>query len=266
MSRADVKVPVRNEVELKLIRKSGEITAGAMRKTLESVRPGITLVELDRIAEDEILRLGGGSSFKSVPGYYWTTCLTINDEVVHGIPRPIKLKKGDILGVDLGAVYQGWHTDSAWSVVVGGSRPEDGQSLVEEEKGKFLKVGEKVLWQAISYAVEGNQIGDISSAIQNGVEGSGFSVVKSLSGHGVGRSAHEEPEIPEYGKAKTGIKLCAGMVLAIEVIYTQGKGEVFEKEDSWTIASKDHSLGGLFEMSVVVGKKKGEVITDWRKV
>lgn len=247
---------VRDSQQLELMRRSGFISASALKKVLENVSVGVSLKKLNQIAEDEILRLGGGSSFKTVPGYYWTTCLTVNNEVVHGIPKDYELSAGDVLGVDLGAVYKGWHTDMAWSVVVG-SQPE---------KVKFLRVGEEALWKAIAQAVEGNKIGDISSAIQQSIEKAGYSVVKSLAGHGVGREAHEEPEIPGYGKPKTGLELKSGMTLAVEVIYTEGRGEVFEKEDGWTIATRDSSFGGLFEMTVIVGKKKPEVITDWRKI
>jgi methionyl aminopeptidase len=180
--------------------------------------------------------------------------LTVNDEVVHGIPREIRLKEGDVLGVDLGALYHGWHTDTAWSVVVGGKQTP------------FLAVGEEALWVATSQAVEGNRLGDISAAIQKKVEEAGFAVVKNYTGHGVGRSPHEEPTISGVGKAGTGLILKEGMIFAIEVIYTSGQDDVYEKEDGWTVATVDGSLGGLFEMTVIVGKEKPEVITDFRKV
>lgn len=247
-------VPIRNLQELELMRKSGKITALALKKTIESVRAGATLIELEQIAEDEIKRLGGESSFKTVPGYKWTTCMNINDEVVHGIPRDIELKEGDVLKIDLGAVYKGWHTDTAWTVIVG------------KEPDKFLAVGEESMWKGITQAREGKRIGDIASAMQTVIEGSGYSVVRSLVGHGVGRSAHEGPEIPGYGKPGTGIKLKAGMTLAIEIIYTAGDHQVYTKDDNWTIATEDGSLAGLFEMTVIVGRKSPEVITDWRKV
>lgn len=254
-------VPVRSGAELDLMRKSGIITAAALRKALVEAKTGISLVEIDQIAEKEILRLGGKPSFKTVPGYFWTTCLTVNDEVVHGIPRDIVLKAGDVLSVDVGAIYQGWHTDSAWSILVG---EEEIDSREREDKLKFLRVGEQALWSAVSQAVNGKRIGDISSSLQTVIEGSGFSVVKNLTGHGVGRSPHEEPEIPGFGTKGRGLEVKTGMTLAIEAIYTKGKDEIFEKDDGWTLASRDGSLGGLFEMSVIVGPKKAEVITDWR--
>lgn len=264
------RVRIRNLEELNLMRKSGQITAAALKKVLENVKVGVSLLELDSIAEKEIKNLGGTSSFKSVPGYNFTTCLTLNDEVVHGLPRKIKLKEGDLLGIDLGAAYKGWHTDVAWSVMVNGqgsNLPESRHGVKgQEDKIKFLEIGERTLWEAIDQAVEGKRIGDISATIEEGVERAGYSVVKSLAGHGVGRSPHEEPVIPTFGQKETGLRLQQGMTVAIEVIYTAGKGDVYEKSDGWTIASIDHSLGGLFEMSVIVGKIKAEVLTDWRKV
>ncbi len=241
----------RSSKELELMRKSGQISAKALKKTLEAAKVGVNLKQLDKIAEEEILRLGGEISFRTVPGYRWSTCLTVNDEVVHGVPREeVVLKQGDVLGIDLGVIYKGWHTDTAWSVVV------------EKEANEFLKVGEQALWEGIEKCVEGNHIGDISEAIQKRVEGYGYSISRSLIGHGVGRELHEDPEVPGYGKAGTGLFLEAGMTLAIEVIYIAGKGDVELAQDGWTYVSSDHSTGGLFEMTVVVGKEKPEVLTN----
>ncbi len=236
------------------MRKSGRISALALKKTLGKVGPGVSLLELEEVAQKEIRAHGASSAFKTVEGYQYTTCLTINDEVVHGLPRDIKLKAGDLLSIDLGARFNGWCTDTAWSVVVG------------QESNFFLNTGEKALWQGIDQAIEGNRIGDISSAIQNAVEGSGFSVSRSLIGHGVGQALHEPPEVPGFGEPGTGIVLKSGMCLAIEVIYTGGRPEVVLAPDNWTLVSADHSLGGLFEMTVIVGSQAAEVITDWRSI
>lgn len=248
---------IRTADELRKMRESGRITALALKKTLNHAQPGTNLQELERVATEEIIKWGGKPAFKMVPNYHWTTCLTVNDEVVHGIPRDIVLKSGDLLSVDLGAIFKQWYTDAAWSVIVG-----------ESTGGKleFLKVGERALWQAVDQSLEGNRIGDISSALQTTVESAGYSIVKSLAGHGVGRSYHEEPEILGYGTPTTGKSLFSGMTIAIEAIYTQGSGRVYEKDDGWTIASADGSLGGLFEMTVIINKDKPEVITDWRVV
>ncbi len=238
------------------MRKSGQITASALKKVLENIKVGISGLELDKIAEQEIKRLGGEPSFKTVKGYKWTTCITFNEQVVHGIPTQRVVCEGDLVSIDLGVVYQGWHTDSAWSVLVDGGKIEDRRLKIE-----FLKVGEEALWDGIAKAVDGNRIGDISEAIQKKVEGAGYSVVRSLVGHGVGRALHEDPEVPGFGKVGTGLVLKKGMSLAIEVIYNMGQYGVVLEEDGWTVSSADRSLTGLFEMTVVVKAKKAEVLT-----
>lgn len=248
-------VKTRSKEELELMRKSGQITAKALKKVLAAVRVGVTTKELDKIAEEEIARLGGKPAFMSVAGYKWATCITINEQVVHGIPTERVLKNGDLVSIDIGAVFKGWFTDAAWSVAVG---------EVSKEVKKFLAAGEEALWSGIAQAYEGATVADIGQAIQKKVEGASYSVVKSLVGHGVGRQLHEEPEVPGYSVAGTGLRLQEGMTLAVEVIYTAGEEEVGLEDDGWTISSLDDSLGGLFEMTVIVGKKKGEVITDWK--
>jgi len=252
------KVAVRDEEELKLMRKSGRITTSALKKAMESAKPGVSLLELEEIAGSEIKKLGGEASFKTVPGWSWVTCLTINEEVVHGIPRDIKLQDGDILGIDVGAIYKGWCTDAAWTILV---QSEKCKVKSQGEKEKFLEAGEETLWRAVEKAKDGGHVGDISEAIQTGIEGAGYSVVKAYAGHGVGRKPHEEPTIETYGKAGNGLKLELGQTLAIEVIYAEGQGEVVVESDGWTASTRDGSLAGLFEMTVIVGQKKGEVIT-----
>ncbi|TSC66755.1 MAG: Methionine aminopeptidase [Microgenomates group bacterium Gr01-1014_80] len=251
-------VKVRSEKGLGLMRESGRITALALRKVLQNIRAGVSGLELDKIAEEEIKKLGGEPSFKTVDGYRWTICITINEEVVHGIPTERKLKDGDLVSIDLGTLYKGWHTDAAWSVLVGGEQ--------NEEKKRFLEAGEEAMWAGVKKAVNGKRIGDISAAIQGKVEDSGYSVVRSLIGHGVGRELHEEPEVPGFGTAHRGMELKAGMTLAIEAIYNMGSFEVELAKDGWTYLSADRSLAGLFEMSVIVGRKEAKVLTDWRKV
>lgn len=252
----------RTPSQIEMMRKSGAITAAALKAVLKAVKPGITLIELDKVAEEEILRLGGQVSFKTVPGYHWATCVTINNEVVHGIPRPIALKAGDIFSVDVGAVYNGWHTDAAWSVVVG----EKAKIADFDEKNKFLTIGEQAMWNGISQARSGYKIGDVGAAMQKQVEGGGYSVVRSLVGHGIGRKLHEDPEVPGFGKPGRGIPLKKGQTIAIEAIYNRGGHEVILEKDGWTISTKDGSWGGLFEMTVVIGGEEAEVLTDWRKV
>jgi len=248
---------VSNRYELKLIRQSGVIVAKALKAALEAIKPGLSGLEVDKIATQEIYKQGGDLSYKSVPGYKFATCITVNEQVVHGIPTDRKFEYGDLVSVDLAVVYKGWHTDCAWSVLVGESK--------EQKKKKFLKVGERALWNGVKYAVDGGRVGDISCAIQTEVEGGGYSVVRSLVGHGVGRSLHEDPEIPGFGEKGTGASLKSGMSLAIEVIYAAGLPDLLIEADRWTYRTVDKSLGGLFEMTVIVGKDEPEILTDWRK-
>lgn len=248
----------RSKGELSNMRKSGEITAKALKAVIKAVKPAVTLIELDKIAEAEIRKNGAEPGFMTVPGYSWTTCVTINHEVVHGIPRDIKLEKGDLFSVDVGAMYNGWHTDAAWSVIVG--------DVKDEAKEKFLKAGEEAMWQGINQARSGNRIGDIGAAMQKVVEGAGYSVVRSLVGHGIGKKLHEDPEVPGFGKPGKGLPLKKDMTIAIEAIYNAGGPDVMLDKDGWTISSKDGTWGGLFEMTVIVGDEQAEVLTDWRKV
>lgn len=240
----------KTDEEVEIMKKSGEICAKALKRVLENIKPGIKCSELDEIARKEIESLGAKSSFKTVDSYQYTICTTINDQVVHGVPTDRVLQEGDIVGIDIGALYQGYHSDLAVTIPVG---------KIPNETLKFLKIGKQALNGAISQARIGNTIGDISASIQKSIEYAGYSIVKNLTGHGIGRKLHEEPMVPGFGKRGTGLKLNENMTLAIEVIYTQGSGEVEVEDDNWTISSKDKSLGGLFEQSVVI-KKNGPIV------
>ena len=240
----------RNQYELSLIRKSGEILAKALKRALESIKVGVTELEVDEVVKREIYKLGGDLSYKTVPGYKYATCITVNEQVVHGIPTERKFVTGDLVSVDLAVMYKGWHTDAAWSILIGS----------DAEKKKFLKVGEEALWEGINQATAGNRVGDISFAIQSKIEGAGYQVVRSLVGHGVGRSLHEDPEIPGFGQKGSGMILKTGMTLAIEVIYTKGSSDLLLDTDGWTFRTADNSWGGLFEMTVIVGKNP-EILT-----
>ncbi len=241
----------RNIYELGLMRRSGVISGSALKKATQSIKIGATGLEIDKIAEREIYKLGGDLSYKTVPGYKFATCVTVNDAVVHGLPTKIKFAPEDIVSVDLAVVYKGWHTDCAWTILLG----------QDAEKLKFLKVGEEALYDGIDMAVSGNRIGDISHAIGSKVEGAGYKIVRSLVGHGIGQNLHEEPEVPGFGNKGNGVLLKEGMTLAIEVIYTKGSRDVILGSDGWTYFSSDGSWGGLFEMTVIVGKNKAEVLT-----
>lgn len=246
---------VSNSYELKLIRESGRIASSALKKALQSVKAGVSGLEIDKIAEKEIYRLGGGLSYKTVPGYKFATCITINEQVVHGIPTERKLVDGDLVSIDLAVEFRGWHTDCAWSILVD-------KGFKDKEKMRFLKIGEQALWDGVGKAIAGSRLGDISSAIQGRIEGGGYYVVRSLVGHGIGKKLHEEPEVPGFGRKNTGMILKEGMTLAIEAIYTRGTTEVILEKDGWTFSSADRSWAAVFEMTVIVRKNKAEVVTD----
>lgn len=241
----------KNQYELNLMRKSGGILSAALKRGMDSIKVGTTEAEVDGIITKEIYRLGGDLSYKTVPGYKYATCITVNNEVVHGIPTGRKFQNGDLVSIDLAVMYKGWHTDAAWSVLIG----------KDTEKEKFLSAGQEALWGAIKQAVPGNRVGDISNAIQTKIERAGYQVIRSLVGHGVGRNLHEEPEIPCFGRKNTGKVLESGMSLAIEVIYAKGSPDLVLDEDGWTFKTEDGSWGGLFEMTVIVDRKP-EILTN----
>ena len=227
------------------MKQAGQICAEALRSVLAEVKVGVSCASLDQIAEKEIESRGASSSFKTVDNYKWTICTTINEQVVHGIPTDYKLKDGDVLGIDIGAQFQGFHSDMAISVPVGNVSPA---------AKKFLDVGRETLKKAISKAKPGARIGDISQTIGENVEKAGFMPVRILTGHGVGRELHEEPMVPCFGEKGTGSVILENMVLAIEVIYTEGSAQLKVEKDNWTFSTKDGSLGGLFEQTIAVSR------------
>lgn len=247
--------------EIEKIEEGGKILGETLQKVLEKTSPGITTRELDKYAEELIEAAGAKPSFKMEKGYFWTTCMNVNDMVVHGIPGEYRLQAGDVLGVDVGSYCKGFHTDTSWTVIIGEKRAERREQRAVSD---FLQTGKIALEKAIKVCRVGNHIGDISQTIQETVEGSGYSCVRQLVGHGVGRALHEDPEIPCYlrGRRENTPEIKKGMVLAIEVIYNQGKAQVvYAGDDGWTIVSRDRSLSGLFEHTVVVTEKGAEVVT-----
>ena len=244
----------KSDKEIEIMKKSGKICALALKKVLENIKPGVKCSSLDKVAGQELKKHSAEASFKTVEDYQYTICTTVNQQVVHGIPSNRVLEEGDIVGIDIGALYKGFHSDLAITVPVG---------KIGEETKKFLDVGHIALDVAINKAVVGNTIGDISATIQNRIEGSGYSIVKSLTGHGVGRALHEEPTVPGFGKKGKGPKLVKNMAIAIEIIYTKGSGEVVLEKDNWTISSKDGSIGGLFEQTVAIGRNGPIVLTPY---
>lgn len=245
----DIKTPE----ELEIMAEGGSKLGKILDQLLFQAQAGVKLLDLDTLAEKLIIEAGGKPSFKTVPGYKWSTCLCVNDMVVHGIPTSYLLKDGDVLTIDVGMLYGGFHTDAAWAKLINKQQATSGKR--QEEKEKFLKVGEEALQKAIAKAQAGNHIGHISEVIQTIVEGAGYSVVRSLVGHGVGRSLHEEPQVPGFlrGKIENTPILAEGMTIAIEVIYAMGGSEVvYINDDGWTIGTKDGSLAAVFETSIAI--------------
>lgn len=245
---------VKTDKEIALMKMSGVICAHVLKIVLENVKAGVSCHNLDKIAKKEIEKRGAVASFMTVNDYKWAICTTVNEQVVHGIPKERVLKNGDILGIDIGVFYKGFHSDMAITVPVG---------EVKDTVKKFLAAGKDALIKAIRQAKVRNRIGDVSATIQKQIEEAGFSIVKSLTGHGVGRALHEQPLIPGFGKKGTGPKILENMVLAIEVIYAQGSGEVKLERDNWTISTIDGLLAGLFEQTVAVTKNGPIVLTPY---
>ncbi|MDQ3098692.1 MAG: M24 family metallopeptidase [bacterium] len=277
-----MKIPLKTKADIDIMREGGKITSAALCAVKAAVRPGITPLELDRIAEAAIKEMGGEASFKRVPGYKYTICSCLNDIVVHGIPQSEPLVVGDRMGIDVGAYYKGFHTDVSYSVLVTESgywepnegdmkavtgekqRVSDVANPTMEERKMFLTVGKRALIESIEQAVVGNHIGDISYVLQTYLECAGYGVVKELIGHGVGKDLHEPPQVPGRGKPGEGIILKEGMVLAIEAIYSLGKpGVAYKDNDGWSIATADFSLSGLYEASVAIKVGGPEVLTLW---
>lgn len=248
-------IKIKSKKDIEKIKKGGEILSNVMWELVKNLKPGISELELDKLAEKLIIQKGAIPGFKKVEGYDYTLCVSTNDQVVHGIPTDYILKKGDLIGLDCGVFYRGFFTDMAETVLIGDKN---------QEIDKFLIIGKKALADAIKQAKDGNRIGHISKTIQDIVEGNGYSVVKCLVGHGVGEKLHEDPEIPGFliEKIEKTPLLKEGMVLAIEVIYNLGKADVVREEgDDWTIKTKDNSLSATFERTITVDKNGGIILT-----
>jgi len=245
----------KSAAELDTMAQGGAIVADTLALLGEHIRPGVTTAELDRIAEEYIHSRGAVSSFRDYPGPYpypAATCLSLNEVVVHGIPGEQALVDGDVLSVDVGVTYGGFVADSAQTFRVGD---------VDPEAERLLETCEAALWAGIEKARAGAHLTDISHAVQAVTEDAGFSVVRSLVGHGVGRNMHEDPQIPNFGEPGRGPVLAPGMTLAIEPMITAGDADVVVREDRWTIATRDGSLAAHFEHTVAVTEGEPRILT-----
>ncbi len=240
--------------EIEKMRAAGAVVARCLRELSERIEPGKTTTQdIDRMAEELIARYGGIGSFKNYRGYPNTVCVAVNEEVVHGIPNSRVLMPGDIVGIDLGVILDGWHADSAISIAVGGKASPAAEAL--------LKVTKEALFKGIEQARIGNRVSDIGHAIQTYAERRGYSVVRELVGHGIGRKLHEEPNVPNYGRPGKGARLEEGMTLAIEPMVNIGGFEVETLGDDWTVVSKDRSLSAHFEHTVAVTRRGPDILT-----
>ncbi|MDI6591399.1 MAG: type I methionyl aminopeptidase [Patescibacteria group bacterium] len=246
-------IKIKSLAEIQIMAEGGKILAKIMKELEKMVRPGITTKELDRTAEALILKSGGKCSFKGYEGFPACLCTSINEEIVHAIPSERKLKEGDIISLDLGILYKGFHSDMAITVPVG---------KIDPEKARLIRVTKKALKRGIKKVRLGNTFGDIGNTIQRYVESQGFNVVRDLCGHGIGKELHEDPKIPNYGKRHSGPEIKEGMVFCIEPMVTVGDWKIKKTKDGFGYETADGSLSCHFEHMVTVIKNGCKVLTE----
>jgi len=243
--------------EIELLRKSNMLVARTHGEMAKLIKPGVSTLKLDKIAEEFIRDNGGIPAFLSYQGYPNTLCVSVNSTVVHGIPSNYELRDGDIVSVDCGVLMNDYYGDSAYTYTVGDVKPEI---------KRLLQITKESLYKGIEKAVEGNRLGDISFAVQNYCETNGYSVVREMVGHGVGRKLHEKPEVPNYGKRGSGVKLRKGLVIAIEPMINMGKKEIYQLDDGWTIKTRDGMPSAHFEHTIAVDQGKADILSSFEFV
>ncbi len=253
-------VSIKSEREIELMMEACKITAETHEMLKKNIKPGISTYELDKMAEEFIRSKGGipaqkgyPSGIKGVPDFPSTLCISINDEVIHGIPTKKRIiQDGDIVSIDLVVLKNGFHGDSARTHLVGN---------VSEEAKKLVEVTKQAFFEGIKFAREGNRIGDVSFAIEEYVKKFGYAVIREFQGHGIGREMHEDPGVPNYGKKGKGIRLEKGMTIAVEPMVTEKRPDIFELEDGWTIVTQDGSLAAHYENTILITEKEAKVLT-----
>lgn len=243
-------ITIKTPAEIEIMKKGGNISKNALELALSMAKSGVALSEIDKAVDDFILNHKAFPSFKKVPGYHHATCINVNSGLVHGIPNKYVIKDGDLVKIDLGVYYEGFHTDTSATIEVGTSK-----------ESRFIEAGVSCIENAVEKCIIGNKLGDISAEMQRTIESKGYTVSRSLVGHGIGRDLHEEPLIPPYGKKGTGLLLKEGMVFAIEIIYQKGSHQIKSLEDGWTLVTKDGSLAGLHEHTVAITKNGPLILT-----
>ncbi len=245
-------IPIKSASELDAMRRVNQMTARVRDALADAVKPGVTTLQIGNLAQKMIREAGGVSAFYGYHGFPGQVCVSVNDEVVHGIPGHRTIKEGDLVSIDTGISFGGFIGDTAITAVAG---------KIDDEKQRLLDVTKAALTAGIAQAVEGNRVGDISHAIQTLVEKAGFSIVRDFVGHGIGRELHEDPQIPNFGKPKRGPKLKAGMTLSIEPMVNMGNKKVRVLDDKWTVVTKDGLPSAHFEHTVAVTKTAPEILT-----
>jgi len=248
---------IRSEEDLFFIKQSSLLVGKTLGEVAKQIRPGISSQMIDLIAEEFIRSNGGVPAFKGYRGFPATLCISLNDVVVHGIPGPVELREGDIVSVDCGVVMNGMYGDYAYTFILG---------EVDEKKHELVQRTYESLKQGINMAVEGNTVGHIGYAVQDYVEKAGFSVVRELVGHGIGKVLHDKPEVPNYGKRGKGPKLEEGMTICIEPMINMGKKNVYQARDGWTIRTLDGKPSAHFEHMVMVGKNEPQVLSTYEYI
>jgi methionyl aminopeptidase len=243
--------------EIELIRESSLLVGKTLAEVAKVIKPGITTLFLDKIAFEFISDQNAKPAFKGYNGFPNTLCISTNSQVVHGIPSKYELKDGDIVSVDCGVVKNNYFGDSAYTFAVGEVKPE----ILN-----LLKITKESLYYAIEIAIVGNRIGDIGYAVQSHAESHGFSVVRELVGHGIGQSLHEAPEVPNYGKKGSGLKLQEGLVIAIEPMINMGKKAIIQEKDGWTIRTSDNMPSAHFEHTIAINKEKADILSSFEYI
>lgn len=246
---------LKTDEEVELLRKSNMLVSRTLAEIASLIRPGITTLSLDKVAETFIRDNGAIPAFKGYNGFPNTLCTSINEEVVHGIPSGYVLRVGDILSVDCGVILNGFYGDSAYTFAIG---------KIDDKVKKLLEYTRASLEEGVKEAITGNRVGDISHAVQNKAESGGFSIVRELVGHGLGKKLHEAPEVPNYGKKGTGPKLEKGLVICIEPMVNAGMKDTMQMKDGWTIKTVDGKPSAHYEYAVAVDKGKADVLTTFR--
>ena len=245
-------ITIKSAEEIGKMRKAGALLHEVLDQLRNMIEPGVTTLHLDREAERMIRDAGAIPSFKGYEGFPASICASVNDEVVHGFPSDKPLKEGSIVSIDCGLILDGWQSDSAFTAPVG---------KIDEEIARLIRVTEECFWLGARQVREGNRLGDVSHAVQEHAEKNGYGVIRDLCGHGIGREMHEDPNIPNYGPAGRGVRLRAGMALAIEPMIAMGRWPVYVEDNGWEVITRDHSLCSHYEHTLVVTTGEPEILT-----